>query len=141
MDKSTNPRQRNFFVGLMIIIGLMIMIVFGLRTVRAFRQFHGHRPPRPFASQPVETDVNLIRDWMTIPFISKMYHVRQHVLFEALDIPEQGNREKSLKQLNDEYFSEGQGIVLEKVKAAVLAEISERPTEPLPESSNTPVLP
>jgi hypothetical protein len=122
MDNSTNPRQRNFVVGLMIITGLMIIIFFGLRTVRAFRQFHGHRPPPPFATKQVETDVNLIRDWMTIPFISNMYHVRPHVLFEALDIPEQGNRDKSLPQ--------AQGIVLEKVKATVLAEIAERPPQP-----------
>lgn len=131
MDNSTNRKQRNFVVGL-IIIGLMIMVIFGLRTVRAFRQFRGHRPPPPFASQPVETDVNLIRDWMTIPFIANMYHIRPHAMFEALDIPEQENREKSLKQLNDEYFPDEQGVVLEKIKAVVLAEIAERPPEPSP---------
>ena len=141
MDNSMNPRQRNFVVGLMIIIGLVIIIFFGLRTARAFRQFHGHRPPPPFASQTVETDVSLIRDWMTIPFIANMYHVRPHALFEALDIPEQGNREKSLKQLNEKYFPEGQGIVLEKVKVTVLAEIAKRPPEPLPELPNTPAPP
>jgi hypothetical protein len=139
MDNSTNPRQRNFVVGL-IIIGLMIIIFFGLRTVRAFRQFHGHRPPPPFATRPVETDVNLIRDWMTIPFIANMYHVRPYILFEALDIPEQGNREQSLKQLNEEYFPEAEGIVLEKVKAAVLAALANQPRpEPIP--PDTTVLP
>ena len=140
MDNSMNPRQRNFVTGL-IIIGLMIIIFFGLRTVRAFRQFHGHRPPPPFTTKTAETDVDLIRDWMTIPFISNMYRVRPHILFEALDIPEQENREKSLKQLNEEYFPEGQGIVLEKVKVAILAAIAERPPQPIPESPNTPVLP
>jgi hypothetical protein len=139
MDNSTNPRQRNFVVGL-IIIGVMTVIFFGLRTVRAFREFHGHRPPPPFATRPVETDVTLIRDWMTIPFIAKMYHVRPHILYEALDIPEQGNREKSLKQLNEEYFPEVEGIVLEKIKAAVLAALANQPRpEPIP--PDTPVLP
>jgi hypothetical protein len=71
--------------------------------------------------------VNLIRDWMTIPFISKMYHVRQHILFDALEIPEQGNREKSLKQLNEEYYPQTSGIVLEEVKAAVQAALPETP--------------
>jgi hypothetical protein len=136
MDNSTNPRQRNFVVGL-IIIGVMIVIFFGLRTVRAFREFHGHRPPPPFATRPVETDVNLIRDWMTIPFIAKMYHVRPHILFEAMDIPEPGNREKSLKQLNDEYFPEVEGIVLEKIKTAVLAALADQP--PIP--PDTPIVP
>ena len=139
MDNSTNPRQRNFVVGL-IVIGLMIIVFFGLRTARAFRQFHGHRPPPPFATQPVETDVNLIRDWMTLPFIANMYHVRPHALFEALGIPEQANREKSLKQLNEQYFPDMQGIVLEKVKVAVLAALAEQPP-PLPDPPTTPVLP
>jgi hypothetical protein len=132
MDNSTNPKQRNFVVGL-IIVGLLIIIFFGLRTARAFRQFHGHRPPPPFATESVETDPDLIRDWMTIPFISKMYHVRPHILFEALGIPEQENQEKSLKQLNEEYFPKAQGIVLEKIKAAVLAALPPpAPLTPIP---------
>jgi len=121
MDKSVNPRQRNFVVGL-IIIGLMIIGFFGLRTARAFRQFHGHRPPPPFATEHVETDVSLIRDWMTIPYISRMYHVPPPVLFEALKIPEQGNKEKNLKQLNEEYYPQDHGVVLEKIKAAISAD-------------------
>jgi len=120
MDNRPNLRQHNFVVGL-IIIGLMIIAIFGLRTVRAFRQFHGHRPPPPFSTEHVETDVTLIRDWMTVPFISRMYHVPPPVLFEALGIPEQGNKEKSLKQLNERYYPQETGIVLEKVKAAILA--------------------
>lgn len=120
METPVNPKQRNFVVGL-IILGLMIVIFFGLRTVRAFRGFHGHRPPHPFATEHAETDVSLIRDWMTIPFISKMYHVPPPVLFDALKISEHGNKEKSLKKLNEEYYPEADGLVLEKVKVAVLA--------------------
>lgn len=120
MDNQPNLRQRNFVVGL-IIIGLMIIGFFGLRTVRAFRQFRGHRPPPPFSTEHVETDVTLIRDWMTVPFISRMYHVPPPMLFEALGIPEEGNQEKSLKQLNQKYYPRETGIVLEKVKTAILA--------------------
>lgn len=120
MAAPMNPQQRNFVNGL-IILGLIIVIFFGLRTVRAFREFRGHHPPPPFSTEPVETDVSLIRDWMTIPFISKMYHVRPPVLFDALQIPEHGNRGKSLKQLNQEYYPNTEGIVIEKIRAAVLA--------------------
>jgi hypothetical protein len=126
MDAPLNPKQRNLVTGL-IIIGLLIVVVFGLRTARAFRQFHGHRPPPPFGTKPVETDVSLIRDWMTVPFVARMYHVPPPVLFEALEIPEEGNHEKSLRQLNQEYYPEAKGIVLEKVKAALLAAIAGQP--------------
>jgi hypothetical protein len=137
MDNSPNPKQRNFVVGL-IIIGLLIIVFFGLRTVRAFREFHGHRPPPPFATKPAETDADLIRDWMTIPFLSKMYHVPPSVIFDSLGIPPQSNQEKSLKQLNEEYYPQTPGIVLEMVKAAVRAALPEAP--PLaPLHPNTPV--
>jgi hypothetical protein len=137
MDIPGNPKQRNLVTGL-IILGLLFVIFFGLRTAWAFRQFREHRPPPPFATKSIETDVNLIRDWMTVPFISNMYRVRPHILFDALEIPEQENREKSLRQLNEEYYPQAEGIVLEKVKAAVRAVITKRPQPDIPA---TPVLP
>ena len=77
---------------------------------------------------------------MTIPFIAKMYDVKPRVLFEALEIPERRNREKSLRQLNDEYYPEADGLVMEKVQAAVLEAIVDRP-EQTPVLTNTPVIP
>ena len=118
MTPQPNSAQRALILGL-ILIGVVIVGFFGFRTVRAFREFREHRPPPPFATPYIETDVNLIRDWMTIPFISKMYHVKPHILFESLEIPEQGNREKSLRQLNEEYYPQDEGVVLEKVKTIV----------------------
>jgi len=136
MDAPSNPKQRTFVTAL-ILFGLIIVIIFGLRTARAFRGFRGHRPPPPFTTEHVETDVSLIRDWMTIPFISNMYHVPPRALFEALEIPEHKNREKSLKQLNEEYYPQTEGIVLEKVKAAVLANQPPQPSA----SPDTPAVP
>ena len=120
MNNATNSRQRNFVSGLIIIIGLIIVIFFGLRTARAFRQFHGHRPP-PASGDHVETDVELIQDWMTIPYISITYRLPPNLLYEALGIPPQRNEKKSLKQLNDEFFPAAPGIVLKMVKAAIRA--------------------
>jgi hypothetical protein len=119
-NPSGNRRQRALVISL-ILIGLVVVGFFGWRTARAIRQFRGHPPPPPFAAETLETDVSLIRDWMTIPFISRMYGVPARLLFKALDIPEHRNKEKSLKQLNEEYYPQADGIVLEKVKAAVLA--------------------
>ena len=119
----TPKQQRILTIGL-IVIGVLIVGFFGLRTFHAFREFHGHRPPPPFSqaeAQQAETDVELIRDWMTIPFIEYTYHIHPKILFDAVGIPPKGNDEKSLAQLNEEYFPNEDGIVLEKVKAAVLA--------------------
>lgn len=140
MDAPLTPKQRNFITGLIIFVGLAIVVFFGLRTARAFRQFHGHRPPPPFATKPAEMDVNLIRDWMTVPFVSKMYDVPPSILFDALEIPEEGNHEKSLRRLNEEYYPQAKGIVLEKVKAAVRASLPE-PEVLTPTSPASPVSP
>lgn len=119
----TPARQRALVTGL-IVLGVLIIGFFGLRTVRAFREFRGHRPPHPFSpedNQPFQTDVELIREWMTIPFIAHTYHVSPKVLFDAVGVSPKDNNEKSLEQLNEEYFPGENGVVMEKVKAAVRA--------------------
>ena len=138
----TPARQRALTTGL-IVIGVLIVGFFGIRTLHAFREFRGHRPPPPFApvnAQQAETDVELIRDWMTIPYISRMYQVPPPMLFDAVGVSHKGNEEKSLKQLNDEYFPAEAGIVMEKVKAAVLA--NQPPVTPtLPSAPTAPSAP
>lgn len=129
----TPARQRVLMIGL-IILGILIVGFFGLRSFHAFNDFRGHRPPPPRGR--IETDVDKIQEWMTIPFISRAYLIPDRMLFEALDIPEEGNREKSLKDLNDEYYPQEDGFVMETVKAA----ISERkPPPPPPDAKKTAI--
>lgn len=140
----TPSRQRALITGL-ILFGIVIVGFFGLRTVHAFRKFRGHRPPPlpPAESQQIETDVDLIRDWMTIPYISRTYHVPRKLLFDALGIPPRGNEEKSLAQLNEAYSPQDPGIVMEVVKAAIRANQPSLPSESIktPIPSTTPIPP
>ena len=119
------PSRQRTLVTILIGLGLLTVGFFGLRTFHAFREFSGHRPPHPpFENRPAETDVELIREWMTIRFIGKMYHVPPPVIFEALNIPaDKKIEEKSLKVLNDEYFPDQPRYVLTTVKAVVQANI------------------
>lgn len=116
----------------LIFIGLIIVGLFGLRTLHAFREIRGNRPaPDIFMeSVPNETKVELIRDWMTIPFIARMYGISPSVFFQALDISPRGNEGKSLTQLNSEFYPEAPGLVKTKVKAVVLENL--RTEKPLP---------
>ena len=127
------PAKQRALITILIGLGLLSVGFFGFRTVRAFREFRSHRPPPHFETEQPETDVELIRDWMTIPFIGRMYHIPSPVLFEALHIPQKGNEEKSLKQLNEEYFPETPGSVIDLVKTVVQAN--------LPPPSATPPAP
>jgi hypothetical protein len=137
----TASRQRTLVLGL-ILIGILFVGFFGLRFFHALMEFRGHRPPHfPHAGNaPAETDVELIRDWMTIPYISIAYHLPPNLLYETLGIPPKGNQEKSLKELNDEYFPQESGIVIEKVKAAIRAN-QPLPTAPIPETVLPPQTP
>src|SRR5215213_1896399 len=76
------PNKQRVLVTSLIIFGIMIVGFFGLRTFHAFREFRGHRPPPPFKTEQPETDVELIRDWMTVPFTARMYHVPVSIIFE-----------------------------------------------------------
>lgn len=118
-----NASRQRTLITILIVIGSVIVSFFGWRTLRAFREFRGHRPSPPFApdAAQVETDVELIRDWMTIPYISRTYHVPSKILFDALGIPSRGNEEKSLAQLNEKYSPKTPGIIVEVVKATILA--------------------
>ena len=134
----TPSRQRAFILGL-ILVGVLFVGFFGLRFFHAFREFRGHRPPPfpPPGAEPAETDVNLIRDWMTIGFVSHTYRTPPDLLYKALNIRPNGNEKKSLQQLNAEFFPDQPGYVLETVKAAILA--SQPP--PTAEPPGTPIPP
>ncbi len=138
MSTQANTKQRTIFIVLSI-IGLLFIVFFGLRAFRAFKKFDGHPPRPPFADE-VETDVEKVEDWMTVPFISHSYGLPPEILFGALHISDKGNHKKSLSQLNEEFYPEADGFVLETVKAAILAHqatLTAAPPQP-PSTSLTP---
>ena len=121
----TRNRQRLVIFGL-ILLGILIAGFFGIGSLRAVKKYEEYRPPPlllPADSSAAESDVELIRDWMTIPYISTTYNLPPNLLYKALDISPRGNEEKSLSQLNEEYFPKSPGFVIEIVKAAVRASL------------------
>ena len=124
MLTNTPIKQRMLTIGF-IVLGILVTVFFGMRVFHAFKKFDGHRPP-PQGS--VETDVELIRGWMTVPFIAQTYRVPDGIIFKELNIPQKGNMEKSLKDLNEEYYPDQTGYVMKAVMQIVQAHL--RPTEP-----------
>jgi hypothetical protein len=125
------PKKQNALVIGLIVLGILFTAFFGTRAFHAYKKFNGHRPPPPGRPGKVETDVELIRGWMTVPFIAELYAVPEPALFDALKIPPQGNREKSLKDLNREYYPNEEGLVLDTVIATV-TELQPPPTPTTP---------
>jgi hypothetical protein len=131
---SAKRKQQALFIALTI-LGCLFVLFFGMRALHAFRKFGGPPPP-PHTRGEIETDVEKIRDWMTIPFISRMYGVPEKILFEAIDIPPDRNYKKSIEELNKEYFPTVDGFIIEQIKVAILAHQStgmpDTPLTPLP---------
>jgi len=135
VSAQNNRKQRTLFIALSVIGGVLILF-FGLRAARAFKKFDGHRPPPPYADE-IETDVEIIEDWMTIPFISHTYGIPPEILFDALMISPQETHKYSLQEINEEYYPDHEGYVLEAVKAIILA----HQTPPTPEQAIEPDAP
>lgn len=129
MSTQINPKQRVLLV-VFTILGCLLIVFFGLRVLHAFRKFGGPPPP-PHARGEIETDVERIRNWMTVPFIARMYGVPEDLLFDALGISPEGNRKRSLEDLDELYFSQSSGFAKQLVKTAILAH----------QASGTPDLP
>jgi hypothetical protein len=135
MFAQANSKQRALVIGL-IIFGILFTIFFGMRAFHAFKKFDGHRPPPP---GKVETDVELIRDWMTVSFISRTYRVPEREIFDALNVSPLGSHDKSLKALNNDYYPDKDGLVLDTVKATILAfQASHPPHDSAPTAVSPP---
>ncbi len=134
MFAQANPKQRILVIGL-IIFGILFTIFFGIRAFHAFKKIDGRRPPPP---GKVETDVELIRDWMTVSFIARMYRVPEKDIFDTLNISPLGNHDKSLKELNNDHYPDKDGFVMDTVKATILARQPPPPPDSSPETVSPP---
>jgi hypothetical protein len=112
-------------------VGVLLVVFFGMRAFHSFTHIRGKGPFKP-RHEASETDFTLIREWMTVPYISKAYGVPGEVLFDKLNISPKNNFEKSLKQLNDEFYPNEDGVVLLYVQAAVQAFEFGAPPPPFP---------
>jgi len=113
---------------LLILAGIAIILFFGSGALRAFKHMDGHGPfdDGPFDGKPPaanQADVSLIRDWMTVPYIAKMYQVPPDAILKGLEIHEKDDEDKklSLKQLNEKYYPDQEGVVLAHIQSIIQA--------------------
>jgi len=104
----------------LVVIGLGLVIFFGLRSVRSFREMQYIR------EQGLDlgtAEIDAIRPWMTIRFVAVAYGVPQEYLFAELGIPfEHRNSNDSLAHLNRKYEF---GRPSEDYQPPILAEVQE----------------
>jgi hypothetical protein len=128
-------RRRPFLIA-GVVVALLVVLVFGGQAAwRLGRRLMGPPPP------PRQTDVALIADWMSVPYVSRAYRVPEPELYRALGVePEEGRRRSPLREIARE-TGRGSDEVLTTVRETVSAWQEAHPGPPTPIGATPPPLP
>jgi hypothetical protein len=117
-----NMRVKLFVIGFLLCIALGGAVYSGIQAVQAFQHFQQHH------QQLLSGDVSTISPWMTIPYISRVYHVPESYLDEQLHITDpRVQRHESLLLIAQHYNRPVEGIIHE-VQNAILTYRKQHPT-------------
>ena len=126
MTQQTEPvsktsRKERIITIALIVVGIILIGFFGFRAVRSFLRIQ-------FTSlDPGVTDVELIRGWMTVPYIANAYGVPEEYISEHIGVPQEGNQDKGLYGLNRRYFEGEPEAILKVVQEAIIQYKTEHP--------------
>ncbi len=102
-----------WLVPLLIVAGLLLVAVFGLRVTRSFTKM------RHAGFHPRAVNVDGIQDWMTVPGLAHLFNVPEVYLYQQIGVPQQGSQRSSLLALNNRYYPGQPGMVVNRVKEAI----------------------
>ncbi|MFZ1754216.1 MAG: hypothetical protein WAU10_10745 [Caldilineaceae bacterium] len=123
-------KLRRFLPLALILIGLLVTVLFGLRSLRSFRQV------RYIQQQGLDAgtaNVDAIQRWMTIRFIAVAYAVPEEYLYSALGVDfDRRNADRPIGRIQPAPPPQSEGppptpfpdfgsVIVERAKAAVLA--------------------
>ena len=116
-------------------LGLIVVLLFGGRAaVRLGYRLLGPPPP------PRQTDVSLIADWMSVPYLSRAYRVPEQELYRALGVEPEGRRMRPLRDIASE-TGRSSDEVLEIVRETVTGWQTSHPGPPKPTDAPEPPVP
>lgn len=103
----------------LVVVGLVLVALFGLRTVR-FAVLVART-----GLERGTTSVESIRGWMPLPYVARAFEMPEGRLFAAIDaavplpMPAERLRKRSITALNRRYAPDRPGIVMDTVREAV----------------------
>ena len=123
-----NGRWNNFFQWrtfaiFLIIVGAVLVLLFGLRSIRSFREVQYIRAE---GLDRGTARIEAIRGWMTIRYVGVAYAVPEEYIFAQLEIPyNRRNSNEILGRLNEEYglgqsLNGDYPLIIDRVAQAIL---------------------
>ena len=114
-------RVKFVLVGVLLLLALGITIIAAVATIQAIQGFQQQN------SLVKADDVRTVRDWMTIPYIARMYHVPENYLYQSLHITDaQKPVHDTLRLIAARYHRTVTGVI-QNVQAAIQAYRSQHP--------------
>ncbi len=130
-----STKRARAVLGAVIAAGLAVTVFFGFAAVRSavrlkagierrggigrWNRGSDFRGSGSRGADALGPEIDSIRGWMTVPHVERLFAVPADELFAELGIPPEGNRRKSLKELNRRYAPGNNGFLLEKLKEAL----------------------
>ena len=105
-------RALAIFVALLA-LGVLLSVIFGMRTFRSFRAM------RDLRERPPSADLSILRPWMTVRMAANALEVPLDVLYDGLDIPVEGNERRSLIDLSRTYWPDDRHGLLDRIAVVV----------------------
>ena len=126
---STKSMQRRFILlCFFLVLSLGATFVATNATINDVKTVHQHQ------EMASAGDVRLVRQWMTIPYVSHVYHVPTAVLYSSLQLTDNpANRHSTLQTLALQR-KQSSDIVITKVQEAILNYRKTHPFTPSPMS-------
>lgn len=116
--------HRHPFLYVFFVVGILCLIAAAILSLSTVQRIHRRPLPRPS-----QTDVSLIQDWMTLPYISKVYGVPEPYLLDQLKITPADSKGKNLKALAAS-LNESSETLVQKVQSSVTQFQQSRKPEP-----------
>jgi hypothetical protein len=86
-------RRRPYLIAAVALLLVVVMVFGGRAAWRLGNRLLGPPPP------PRQTDVALIAEWMSVPYIGRAYRVPEPELFRALGTEPEGHRMRPLREI------------------------------------------
>jgi hypothetical protein len=127
-----NERRKLLLLCLLLLLTLILLAFTAVQTVEGVRSFQRQTHALKVG------DVSTIRPWMTIPTVSRIYHVPESYLYGALRISKPGSLSKATINKIAETKRQSVDDIIRVLQHAIETYRKEQPHPPTPVPTPTP---